>query len=144
MPSDTVASTIAADLSLSLEFVQHLAQRLVHQVRDRVVALGTRAPARNFEPGRRPELHIKLQEGENHALIEKLRTDSRFTAAQDIITLDGLRVEYTDGFGLMRASNTTPVIVLRFEADDADALTRIQQDFRRVLLDADAGLQLPF
>ncbi|MBI5436259.1 MAG: phosphomannomutase/phosphoglucomutase [Nitrosomonadales bacterium] len=91
-----------------------------------------------------PELHIHLQEGENYALIAQLKKDAEFTGAQDIITLDGLRVEYADGFGLMRSSNTTPVIVLRFEADDADALARIQQDFRRVLLDANPKLQLPF
>jgi phosphomannomutase/phosphoglucomutase len=91
-----------------------------------------------------PELHIHLKEGENYALIEKIRQDARFTDFREIITIDGLRVEYADGFGLMRSSNTTPVIVLRFEADDADALTRIQQDFRRVLLDANPELKLPF
>jgi phosphomannomutase/phosphoglucomutase len=91
-----------------------------------------------------PELHIKLKEGENYALIEKLRQDAQFTDSKEIITIDGLRVEYPDGFGLMRSSNTTPVIVLRFEADDADALAKIQQDFRRVLLDANPELQLPF
>jgi len=62
----------------------------------------------------------------------------------DIITLDGLRVEYKDGFGLMRASNTTPAIVLRFEADDDAALKRIQEDFREVLREAAPGLTLPF
>jgi len=91
-----------------------------------------------------PELHIQLKEGESHTLIEQLRKDAKFTAAQDIITIDGLRVEYADGFGLMRASNTTPVIVLRFEADNEIALTRIQEDFRRVLLAADSSLHLPF
>ena len=91
-----------------------------------------------------PELHIHLQEGENYALIAKLRDDARFTDAQDIITIDGLRVEYADGFGLMRSSNTTPVIVLRFEADDEPALKRIQQDFRRVLTEANPSLKLPF
>ena len=91
-----------------------------------------------------PELHIKLQEGENHALIARLGKEAKFTDAKDIITIDGLRVEYADGFGLMRASNTTPVIVLRFEADDEDGLVRIQDDFRRVLLKANASLQLPF
>ncbi len=91
-----------------------------------------------------PELHIKLQEGENHALIARIGKEARFTAAADIITIDGLRVEYRDGFGLMRASNTTPVIVLRFEADDSEALKRIQDDFRRVLLQANPNLQLPF
>jgi phosphomannomutase/phosphoglucomutase len=91
-----------------------------------------------------PELHIKLQEGKNHALISRIGKEARFTDAKDIITIDGLRVEYADGFGLMRASNTTPVIVLRFEADNTDALQRIQEDFRRVLLTADSSLNLPF
>ncbi len=91
-----------------------------------------------------PELQIKLNEGENYALIARLQKEAKFTHAQDIITIDGLRVEYADGFGLMRSSNTTPVIVLRFEADDAGALLRIQQDFRRVLLMANPKLKLPF
>ncbi len=91
-----------------------------------------------------PELQIKLNEGENYTLIARLQKEAKFTNAKDIITIDGLRVEYADGFGLMRSSNTTPVIVLRFEADDAGALIRIQQDFRRVLLAANPELQLPF
>jgi len=91
-----------------------------------------------------PELQIKLKEGENYALITQLQKDAKFTNAQDIITIDGLRVEYADGFGLMRSSNTTPVVVLRFEADNEEALTRIQQDFRHVLLKANPSLQLPF
>ena len=91
-----------------------------------------------------PELHIHTAEGVNHTLIARLQNDARFTDAKDIITIDGLRVEYADGFGLMRPSNTTPVIVLRFEADDAGALQRIQNDFRRVLLTAAPGLSLPF
>jgi phosphomannomutase/phosphoglucomutase len=91
-----------------------------------------------------PELHINLKEGENYALIEQVRKNAKFIGAQDIITIDGLRVEYTDGFGLMRSSNTTPVIVLRFEADDDVALKRIQQDFRRVLFEVNSNLQLPF
>ena len=91
-----------------------------------------------------PELNVKLEEGENHRLIETLQSSARFTDAREVITLDGLRVEYADGFGLMRASNTTPVIVLRFEADDPAALKRIQEDFRRVLLGAKADAALPF
>ena len=91
-----------------------------------------------------PELQIKLKEGESHALIAQLQNEAKFTDVRDVITIDGLRVEYADGFGLMRASNTTPVIVLRFEADNEEALTRIQQDFRRVLLDANPSMQLPF
>jgi phosphomannomutase / phosphoglucomutase len=91
-----------------------------------------------------PELQIKLQEGENYALITRLQKTARFKQAREVITIDGLRVEYADGFGLARASNTTPVVVLRFEADDAAALKRIQDDFRRVLGAELAGVALPF
>ena len=91
-----------------------------------------------------PELNIKLDEGENYRLIAQLQKSARFEGAQDIITIDGLRVEYADGFGLMRASNTTPVIVLRFEGDSEAALKRIQEDFRRVLLAAKPDAVLPY
>lgn len=91
-----------------------------------------------------PELHVQLTEGENFTLIEKLRQTARFEGAKDIITIDGLRVEYADGFGLARPSNTTPVVVLRFEADDETALRRIQEDFRRVLQAVKPGISLPF
>ncbi len=91
-----------------------------------------------------PELHWALAEGEPHRLIAALQASARFPDAQEVITLDGLRVEYTDGFGLARASNTTPVIVLRFEAEDAAGLKRIQEEFRRVLLAAKPGARLPF
>jgi phosphomannomutase/phosphoglucomutase len=91
-----------------------------------------------------PELQIKLKEGENYALIDQLQKTARFPDAKEVITLDGLRVEYADGFGLARSSNTTPVIVLRFEADNAAALERIKDDFRRVLREARPDAQLPF
>ncbi|RDE50153.1 MAG: phosphomannomutase/phosphoglucomutase [Candidatus Accumulibacter meliphilus] len=91
-----------------------------------------------------PELNIAMQEGEPLALIEELRRDARFTDAREIITIDGLRIEYADGFGLARPSNTTPVVVLRFEADSQAALERIQADFRRVIHAARPGLALPF
>ncbi|SBT05112.1 Phosphomannomutase/phosphoglucomutase [Candidatus Accumulibacter aalborgensis] len=91
-----------------------------------------------------PELNISMKEGEPLALIEDLRRDAHFEGAREIITIDGLRVEYADGFGLARSSNTTPVVVLRFEADDHAALDRIQADFRRVLEAARPGLALPF
>ncbi|MFC3627756.1 phosphomannomutase/phosphoglucomutase [Vogesella amnigena] len=90
-----------------------------------------------------PELNLKTAEGENHALIARLQHSAQFEGAENIISIDGLRVEYTDGFGLMRASNTTPVIVLRFEADNAAALQRIQDDFRRVLA-KETSATLPF
>ena len=91
-----------------------------------------------------PELNIAMAEGEHYQLMDKLRTTASFPAAQSIIKLDGLRVEYADGFGLARPSNTTPVIVLRFEADTQSGLERIQADFRRVFTAAAPELKLPF
>jgi phosphomannomutase/phosphoglucomutase len=91
-----------------------------------------------------PELHLTLAEGENFALIGQLQKDAIFPDASDVVTIDGLRVEYPDGFGLARASNTTPVVVLRFEADNNAALARIQAAFRRVILAAKPDAQLPF
>ena len=91
-----------------------------------------------------PELNWKLAEGEPHRLIAKMQQTARFPGAQEIIKLDGLRVEYSDGFGLARASNTTPVIVLRFEGDTQAAIERIQAEFRAVLAAAKPGAELPF
>jgi phosphomannomutase/phosphoglucomutase len=91
-----------------------------------------------------PELQIKLREGENVAIIDRLRREARFEGAASIITIDGVRVEYPDGFGLARSSNTTPVIVLRFEGDDREALERIQAAFRSALQAVAPGMALPF
>jgi phosphomannomutase/phosphoglucomutase len=110
--------------------------------------------SRSADPGRvldalpdsssTPELNLKMNEGEPFDLVDRLRKDGRFEGARDIITIDGVRVEYADGFGLARPSNTTPVVVLRFEADDAAALARIMADFRRVMEGVWPGLTLPF
>ena len=83
-------------------------------------------------------------EGENYTLMDALKRDAKFDGAQEIITIDGVRVEYADGFGLARPSNTTPVIVLRFEADSETAIKRIQADFRKALLQVKPGMELPF
>lgn len=91
-----------------------------------------------------PELHLKLAEGENYTLMDKLKAGARFEGAREVIAIDGLRVEYADGFGLARPSNTTPVVVLRFEADNTAALKRIQEDFRRVILAVKKDAALPF
>jgi phosphomannomutase/phosphoglucomutase len=91
-----------------------------------------------------PEQHIQMKEGEPHVLIATLQKTAKFEGAKEIITIDGLRVEYLDGFGLMRPSNTTPVIVLRFEANDEEALKRIQADFREVIWAAAPHVALPF
>jgi phosphomannomutase/phosphoglucomutase len=91
-----------------------------------------------------PELNIKMKEGEPHALIEKLTREGKFPNSRSLITIDGVRAEYRDGFGLARASNTTPVIVLRFEADNPEAMKRIQDEFRAALLAAWPGLDVSF
>jgi phosphomannomutase / phosphoglucomutase len=91
-----------------------------------------------------PELQLKLQEGENFELIARLQKSATFPDADQVVTIDGLRVEYPDGFGLARSSNTTPVVVMRFEADNDAALKRIQEDFRRVILAEKADAALPF
>jgi phosphomannomutase/phosphoglucomutase len=91
-----------------------------------------------------PELQLKLEEGENFELISRLQKSAKFEGADDVLTIDGLRVEYPDGFGLARSSNTTPVVVMRFEADSEEALKRIQEDFRRVILAEKPDAKLPF
>jgi phosphomannomutase/phosphoglucomutase len=91
-----------------------------------------------------PELQLQLEEGENFTLIEKLQNEAKFPGSDDIIKIDGLRVEYPDGFGLARSSNTTPVVVMRFEAESEQALARIQSEFKRVILAAKPDAALPF
>jgi phosphomannomutase/phosphoglucomutase len=91
-----------------------------------------------------PELQIKTKEGENYTLVDLLKQKAEFPTSRDRILIDGIRVEYDDGFGLARPSNTTPVVVLRFEADNAAALARIQAEFRSVLARLAPWLVLPF
>jgi phosphomannomutase/phosphoglucomutase len=90
-----------------------------------------------------PELQIKLREGEHHELIKALVGAAEFPDAR-VSTIDGLRADFSDGFGLMRASNTTPVLVLRFEGETKKAMQRIQDRFRELLLRVRPDLQLPF
>jgi len=91
-----------------------------------------------------PELKLEMAEGEPYALVQALQKQGRFDDALRVVTIDGVRAEYADGFGLARASNTTPVVVLRFEADTPEALARIQDDFRGQLLRLAPGAALPF
>jgi len=91
-----------------------------------------------------PELKLHMREGEPHALIRRLQQEGRFDTARQLHTIDGVRAEYTDGFGLARASNTTPVVVLRFEAQTRQGLARIQQEFRQSLLALAPHAELPF
>jgi phosphomannomutase/phosphoglucomutase len=90
-----------------------------------------------------PELQIKTAEGEHFALVQELVDKADFPGAR-VSTIDGLRVDFDDGFGLVRPSNTTPVVVLRFEGDTPQALDRIQDRFRELLHRVRPGLDLPF
>ena len=90
-----------------------------------------------------PELRVRLPESSHHTCMQKLKDSAEFPGAQ-IIDTDGVRVEFPDGWGLVRASNTSPVLTVRFEADDKDALETIQQRFREWLQAAEKGLQLSF
>ena len=80
-----------------------------------------------------PELNVPCAEGEPRRVISRLRAEASFPGARELITIDGLRAEYDDGFGLVRASNTTPVLVMRFEGQTAEALRRIETDFMAAL-----------
>jgi phosphomannomutase len=75
-----------------------------------------------------PELNVACAEGEPAVVVARLQAEARFPGAREIVTIDGVRVEYDDGFGLVRASNTTPVLVLRFEGATPQALARIEAD----------------
>ena len=90
-----------------------------------------------------PELHIPIAENKKFALIQALQKNANFPDGE-IITIDGLRVDFKAGWGLVRASNTTPCLVARFEADDVENLMRIQNLFRTQLLALDPELNLPF
>ena len=75
-----------------------------------------------------PELNVACAEGEPAQVVARLRAEAKFPEAREVITIDGLRVEYDDGFGLIRGSNTTPVLVLRFEGTSEAALERIRAE----------------
>ena len=85
-----------------------------------------------------------MKEGEPHAVIERLQREAKFAGSTELITIDGVRAEYADGFGLARASNTTPVVVLRFEGDTQAALIRIQNEFKTELTAAWPGISTDF
>jgi phosphomannomutase/phosphoglucomutase len=90
-----------------------------------------------------PELKIELAEGENQRFMQAFREKASFPDAT-LVTIDGVRADWADGWGLVRASNTTPVLVLRFDADNPTALKRIQQVFREQLFMVNPKLKLPF
>jgi phosphomannomutase len=89
-----------------------------------------------------PELNVGCAEGEPHALVAQLVAAARFDAPAKVNTIDGLRVDWPDGFGLIRASNTTPVLVLRFEGHTQDALSRIEAQMMALLRTAKPDAQI--
>jgi phosphomannomutase len=89
-----------------------------------------------------PELNVPCAEGEPRQVVQKLLANANFPGAQEIITIDGMRVEYADGFGLIRSSNTTPVLVLRFEGHTQEALHRIEHDMMVALKAAKPDAQV--
>src|SRR5690606_6242070 len=90
-----------------------------------------------------PELKIHVEEGRQYTFIEEFLARAKFEGAR-IATIDGLRADWPDGGGLVRASNTTPGLVRRCDAQDEDALRRIKEAFREQLLAVDGSLHLPF
>ncbi len=90
-----------------------------------------------------PELRVDLAEGEQIVFMQRLLELAQFKGAV-LTTIDGLRADFEDGWGLVRASNTTPSLILRFEANSDAALKRIQNDFRAVMLKVDPAIALPF
>ncbi len=90
-----------------------------------------------------PELTVELPEGENFKLVEALCKTVNFKDGK-ITTIDGLRVDFSEGWGLVRASNTTPSLVFRFEAVSPEALQKIQQRFRQLLQQLKPDITLPF
>ena len=92
-----------------------------------------------------PELKLELEQfGEHFELMQKIHDTFQFEATVQIATIDGVRADFSDGWGLVRPSNTTPSLIFRFEADNLAALNRIQAQFRQQLLAIDKQLKLPF
>lgn len=90
-----------------------------------------------------PEIKVPAPGGDPHAFIERFQAGAQLDGAR-LSTIDGVRADWDDGWGLVRASNTTPVLVLRFDADDQAALERIQRVFREQIHAIDPELELPF
>ena len=91
-----------------------------------------------------PELQLQTAEGENFEIVKRLQAQGKFPTSKQVNTIDGVRAEYADGFGLARPSNTTPVVVMRFEADTALALARIQSEFKAAILNVAPHVKLGF
>lgn len=90
-----------------------------------------------------PELKLEVEESQKFLLMEQLKNTANFSSAE-LITIDGLRVNFADGWGLVRPSNTTPCLIFRFEADNETVLQKIQTLFRELLLSIKSDWVLPF
>ncbi|MCX7553858.1 phosphomannomutase/phosphoglucomutase [Marinicella sp. S1101] len=90
-----------------------------------------------------PELKVHMKEGEHYKFMEDFVDKATFPDAK-ITTIDGIRADFAQGWGLVRCSNTTPCLVIRFDADNEETLERIQEEFRTQLLAVDENLDLPF
>jgi phosphomannomutase/phosphoglucomutase len=112
-----------------------------------ILAMDERSPEEVFaalpDSVSTPELKVQMEEGENHEFIERFQQTATFPDAR-VSTIDGVRADFEEGWGLVRASNTTPVLVLRFDADSQAALERVQNAFRTQLLAIRPDLALPF
>ena len=86
---------------------------------------------------------VEDTKGENHAFVAEMREKAKF-ANSKLTTIDGVRADFADGWGLVRASNTTPILVLRFDADTEESLQRIQEVFKQQMLAINDQLKLPF
>lgn len=91
-----------------------------------------------------PEIKLFIADEQKFEFMEQFAREAKFDGAEDIIRVDGLRVDFPHGWGLIRASNTTPCLTLRFEADTTQDLADIQQKFREQLLVFDDSLEIPF
>lgn len=112
-----------------------------------ILSHDARAPSAVFaelpETVNTPELKLEMKEGEHFKLMERLQKSAHFPGAK-LTTIDGVRADFADGWGLARPSNTTPTVVIRFEAENKEALARIQKQFRDLILSLDPTLTLPF
>ena len=90
-----------------------------------------------------PELNVELTEGENFKFIDDMFANASFTSGK-VTSIDGMRMDFSDGWGLVRASNTTPSLVIRFEADNQEAMAKIQEQFRQLMLKVKPDIKLPF
>lgn len=112
-----------------------------------ILAKDSRTPAEIFrhlpDSVNTPEIQVPIPEDEKFAFVEQFIAKAHFPEAQ-LHTIDGLRVDFADGWGLVRASNTSPSLVFRFEADSSEGLERIQRQFKQQLWAVNPHLELAF